>query len=125
MNRAGTQLQASDSSARSFGVPQDDRSGLRRISNQGGIVSKKFIPNGDQDFATMAGAFAANIRRDPDKYHVPADEAEQLAAAVDQYKAALQKARTGERSTSKTRAKELARAEAEQIIRRIAHLVRA
>jgi len=87
-------------------------------------MGKKAIPNGDLDFATMAQAFARTIVADPGQFEIAPSEAEQLDVAVNQYKAALQASRFGARSQAATRAKDDARLEAEQIIRRLRHLVR-
>ncbi len=87
-------------------------------------MSKKAIPNGDLDFATMAQTFANVIKREPERFEIAQSDAEQLDVAVNQYQAALQASRFGTRSQASTRAKEDARFEAEQIIRRLRHLVR-
>src|SRR5580765_7213385 len=87
-------------------------------------MSKKFIPNGDQDFAEMAYSFAHQIAADPGRFEVTPGDSDALSAAVEAYRAALQASRFGERSAAATRRKEDARTEAEQIIRRLGHLVR-
>jgi hypothetical protein len=88
-------------------------------------MGRKFIPNGDLDFATMAEHFARNIAAEPGRYGVAKDDGDALSAAVAAYRAALQACRFGgERSAAATRAKDDARAEAERIIRRLGHLVR-
>jgi hypothetical protein len=87
-------------------------------------VSRKFIPNGDLDFATKAECFARTLLAEPERYDVPRGEAEALDAAVKRYRATLQATRSGGRSQAATRAKEDARGEAEQIMRRLGHLVR-
>lgn len=89
-------------------------------------MSKKFIPNGDLDFASMAESFTRNIAPAPGRYAVSTEEAEALTAAVTRFRDALQAARhSGGRSAVATAAKEEARLIAEKRIRRIAHLVRA
>ena len=87
-------------------------------------MSKKAIPNGDLDFATMAQAFASTIKKDPGRFEIAPADAEQLDGAVGRYKAALQASRMGARSQAATRVKEDARLVAEQIIRRLRHVVK-
>ena len=88
-------------------------------------MSQKFIPNGDLDFATKAECFARKLLESPERFDVPRSEAEELDAAVKRYRAALQVARTGGvRSQVATQAKEDSRAVAEQLMRRLGHLVR-
>lgn len=87
-------------------------------------MSKKFIPNGDLDFDTMARCFAGTIAKDTARYHVSADDGEALSAAVERFGAALQASRFGERSVTATRAKDESRAQTEQIIRRLANAIR-
>jgi hypothetical protein len=87
-------------------------------------VSRKFIPNGDVDFAVKAEAFARTLLEEPGRFDVPLAEAEELDAAVKAYRAALQACRFGQRSQATTRAKEDARGAAERIMRRLGHLVR-
>lgn len=89
-------------------------------------MGQKFIPNGDTDFVTMAEAFARNIASEPGRFAVSREDSEALCAVVATFRAAMTTARFGgERSPSATKAKEIARGEAEQHIRRIAHVVRA
>lgn len=88
-------------------------------------MSKKFIPNGDWDFGIMSKAFASNLMKDPARYHVSQEEAEELQAKAKAFEGALREARIGERSAMKTRIKEESRAAVEAMIRRIAHSVRA
>src|SRR5262245_50760503 len=88
-------------------------------------MSRKFIPNGDVDFAVMAESFARSIAQDPQRFSVTPEEAQELGETVRQFRAALQACRFGERSMSGTRLKEEARGQAEQIIRRLANQVRA
>lgn len=88
-------------------------------------MSKKFIPNGDLDFVMKAESFARTLLKDVDRYEIPRGDAEELDVAVKAYRAALNVARSGGgRSAAATRAKEDARAQAEQIMRRLGHLVR-
>jgi hypothetical protein len=87
-------------------------------------VSKKFIPNGDLDFANKSQSFARTLLKEAERYDVARGDVEELDAAVKKYSAALQAARFGGKSQAATRAKEDARGEAEEIMRRIAHHVR-
>ena len=87
-------------------------------------MSRKFIPNGDHDFAVKAECFARTLLEGPDRFDGPRAEAEELDAAVKAYRAALQACRSGGRSPAATRAKEDAREVAERIMRRLGHLVR-
>jgi len=88
-------------------------------------MSRKFIPNGDHDFVVMAEAFARNIVADPARFEVSQGDTDELASSVKEYRAALQACGSGGRSAVATREKEEARADAEQIIRRLAHVIRA
>src|SRR5687768_882135 len=87
-------------------------------------MGKKAIPNGDLDFKTMAQCFAQTIAKYAERFEVARDDVEQLDVAVRKYSDALQASRSGARSEAATRAKDDARYEAEQIIRRLRHLVR-
>src|SRR4051794_9861755 len=88
-------------------------------------VSRKFIPNGDLDFATKAESFARTLLKEPERFEVPCGEVEEFDVAVKKYRAALQVARFGGgRSQAATQSKEDARGEAERIMRRLGHLVR-
>lgn len=88
------------------------------------MPTKKFIPNGDLDFVTMAESFARTIVTDPARFEIAPDEAAHLDEVVKRYRAAFQAARLGGGSRAATREKEDARDEAEQIIRRLGHIVR-
>src|SRR4051794_33256812 len=110
---------------RAFSVQSKIRNPKSKIRLSGSnSMSKKFIPNGDQDFAEMAYSFAQQIAADPGRFEVTPGDADALSAAVAAYRAALQVARFGERSAAATRAKEDARAEAERIIRNLGSAVR-
>jgi hypothetical protein len=87
-------------------------------------MSKKFIPNGDFDFAAMARGFSTALAQEPERFEVSREEAEALSAAVEKFNAALPACKYGERSSRATRVKADARAEVERIIRRIANLAR-
>src|SRR5688572_13357044 len=72
-----------------------------------------------------AESFARTLLKEPERFEVPLGEVEEFDVVVKKYRAALNVARSGGgRSAAATRAKEDARAEAEQIMRRLAHLVR-
>lgn len=89
-------------------------------------MGRKFIPNGDLDFLTMADVFARTIAGDPAQFAVAQKDSEALSAAVTAYRDALNVARMGgARSQVATRAKDEARADAERLIRRFANLIRA
>src|SRR5947207_10781200 len=89
-------------------------------------MGRKFIPNGDMDFAQMAEGFARNLANEPGRLAVSQEESDALTAVVAKFRAALTAARGGgTRSTMATREKEVARGEAEQHIRRIANAIRA
>lgn len=88
-------------------------------------MSKKFIPNADPEFSDMAFVFARTIAKDPQRFLVSQEDSDALTLAVRKFEDALQACRGGQRSTAATRAKEIARDEAEQIIRRLASLIRA
>lgn len=87
-------------------------------------MGRKFIPNGDGDFATMAENFARTIAADPGRLGMAQGDSDALSAAVAAFGAALQEARFGGRSAAATRAKDDARAAAERIIRPLGHLLR-
>lgn len=88
-------------------------------------MTKKFIPNGDADFAAMAEHFARAITAEPSRFDVPDTDARALNDAVGRFRAALTAARqNGTRSQVATAEKEAARAAAEKIIRRLAHVLR-
>lgn len=88
-------------------------------------MTKKFIPNGDMDFVTMAEIFAQGVANDPAKYFVSCDDSAALSVAVERFRAALNAVRAGGgRSQITTAAKDAARIEAEKIIRRIAGAIR-
>ena len=88
-------------------------------------MSRKFIPNGDQDFVTMAQCFANTIAKEPARFAVSQEDSDTLSAVVEKFRAAFNANAFGRRSTEKTHEKELARGEAEQIVRRIANMIRA
>src|SRR5881394_1323880 len=87
-------------------------------------MTKKFIPNGDLDFAQMAESFARRIGQEPAKYEVSQGDCDELTQSVRRFRAALQACNGSGRSAAATRGKEDARSDAERIIRRIGHVVR-
>ena len=88
-------------------------------------MGEKIVPNGDVAFKTMAEAFARVIAADPARFAVEPGDAEALSAAVARYAEALLLSQGGaSRSPAATRAKDASRAEAERLVRRIAHRVR-
>jgi hypothetical protein len=88
------------------------------------MSQKKFIPNGDFDFVTMAESFAWAIAGDPARFAVSAEDAQALSAAVANFRVTLGAARGGMRSAAATMAKEEARKAAEAIVRRLAAVIR-
>jgi hypothetical protein len=87
-------------------------------------MGKKFIPNGDYEFAAMAGNFARVVARDPEQFGLTVNDAEALVGAAGAFDVALQKARTSSRSPATIREKEEARAEAVRLIKRAAAIIR-
>src|SRR6185437_4763850 len=87
-------------------------------------MSKKFIPNGDLDFVTMAEAFARAIAKEPARFEIAPEDSEELSATVRKFRAALQACYKSGRSQVATRSKEDARLAAEQIVRRLGNLIR-
>lgn len=87
---------------------------------------KKFIPDRDSDFAFMARIFAEGIARDPAKYRLSAEDAEQINSVVSSFRDALAlTTRPSTRATATIMKKDTARAEAERAIRKFARLIRA
>ena len=89
-------------------------------------MSRKFIPNGDSEFACMARVFAGAIARDPKKYTFSDADAQELTRRVTEYREALCAAvgyRT--RNPSTIFLKNEKRVRAEEIVRRFANVIRA
>ena len=89
-------------------------------------MSKKFIPNRDCEFATMATSFANTIAKDPEKWGLEAFDAEQLSRRVQEFRDAYSRVvnpRT--RTSSAAGTKDEKRKRAEEIIRRMANIIRA
>ncbi len=82
-------------------------------------MAKRFIPNGNLDFLTMAGSFARTVESDPARYLVSDDEARALCAAVEEFR------KTIHGHSTNTRAKDAARDEAKRLIMRISKRIRA
>ncbi|MFG0331213.1 MAG: hypothetical protein ACF8PN_15100 [Phycisphaerales bacterium] len=88
-------------------------------------ATKKFIPDADRDFASMARVFATQIAEDPALYSLSADDAAEISAIVAAYRDALALATwPGTRTTVTIIRKDTARAKAERIIRRHANAIR-
>jgi hypothetical protein len=88
-------------------------------------LAKKFIPDGDSDFACMARHFANLINRDPSRYLMSADDAKAIAEAVVVYRDAL--AKNTQRFTKSRQTvvlKDEARRRAEQLIREAGNFIR-
>ncbi len=88
-------------------------------------MSDKFIPNADSDFKGMAMNFASKISADPEKYFVSKEDADALTAAVEAFLIALQENYGAARNKITAHKKSEARAKVEEIIRRLAHMIRA
>src|SRR5438067_13180172 len=87
-------------------------------------MSKKFIPNGGQDFVTKAESFARTIAAEPEKFQVTQSDSDALSAAVAKFRAAIQANLYGGRSGAGTEIKKQARADAVKIMRRLGNLIR-
>jgi hypothetical protein len=88
-------------------------------------LAKKFIPDGDSDFACMARHFANVINRDPSRYLMAAEDAKAIAEAVVVYRDAL--AKNTQRFTKSRKTvtlKDEARRRAEQLIREAGNFIR-
>jgi hypothetical protein len=89
-------------------------------------MGNRFIPDGDSDFASMAEGFARVIARDPERYLLDAHDSEMLTRAVTAFRAALdQTLPRFKRNTVNARGKEVARKQAEEIVRRLGRIIRA
>jgi hypothetical protein len=86
----------------------------------------RFIPDSDSDFARMARQFANHAAAHAERFRIPAEQAEQMSRAVEQFRQSLAKTiwpdTAGPRAT---RTKNDARAEAERVIRAAALTIRA
>lgn len=97
-----------------------DRAGLPRHQ-----VKRRFIPDGDSDFANKARNFASRLKEDPQRYAVSAEDAERVEQAVVRFREALAKSLNRfTRSMQMTRQKDDARVEAEKIVRKFGNLIR-
>ena len=89
-------------------------------------MSNKFIPSADLDFKKMATNFAQNLSLNPSRYHIPQEDADALVAMVQTFETALQENfNPATRNKLITQAKVEARAAAEEMIRRLAQMIRA
>lgn len=89
-------------------------------------MAKKFIPDGDSDFARMARRFATAIARDPARYHLPEEEVAEMMRAVVAFRDAMAahcNRRT--RSMNIVARKDETRRAAEVLIRDAANRIRA
>lgn len=87
---------------------------------------RELFPDGDREFADAAKVFASAIEHDPERFNLSTDDAQLISAFVQRYRDALAKAlRRDTRTQRAIREKDKARAEAEQIIRKYANIIRA
>ena len=103
------------------------RGGLkrRRLGLPRHVPTKRFIPDGDVEFANKARCFAERILREPERFALSADDAERIDEAVVEYRDALAKARHRfTRSMQMTSLKDEAREKAERIVRKYGNLIR-
>jgi hypothetical protein len=73
---------------------------------KGTFMSTKWIPNSDLEFLTKAESRAQTIAKDPALFEIEPEESLKLTEAVQRFRAAFQKARTGMRSQAATLAKD-------------------
>jgi hypothetical protein len=122
MNTAG----AADNGKMIIGAGRAERYDLSHPNaRRGRDAAKKFIPDGDSDFARMARQFAQRLVDDPAKYHVELETAREIAEAVEAYRAAL--AANLDRVTKSLATvlrKDGTRAVAERLIREAANRIR-
>lgn len=89
------------------------------------MADKKFIPDSDSNFAHMARIFAKNIANDPARYFLSADDAEKITSAVSAFRDALAVATPPSTRTKITiMDKDVARSNAERIVRKYANGIR-
>ena len=89
-------------------------------------MSDKFIPNGDSEFAVMTRWFVRAIEKDPKKWGFSQFDAEQLSRRVKAFRDALSVARSRTtRTPSAIMIKDEARKKAEELVRRLANIIRA
>jgi hypothetical protein len=88
-------------------------------------MAKKFIPDGDRDFAHMASAFAEPIERDPVRYQLSTLDAALISEAVQAYRDALAQAlRRVTRTKCTIMTKDRVRAKTERLLRKYANRIR-
>ncbi len=86
----------------------------------------KFIPSSDSDFAFTAHGFIRTIQTDPQAFGFNAEEILELVDAVQEFRSALAIAmQKRTRSQITIAAKDQARRNAEQVVRRFANIIRA
>ncbi len=89
------------------------------------VPTRRFIPDGDSDFANKARCFALKINEDPARYHLSVDDAQRIDRAVQAFRDALAKSYNRiTRSMEKTAVKEQTRAEAVRVVRKYGTLIR-
>ena len=86
---------------------------------------KKFIPDGDRDFAEMARHFARNIAKDPARFQLSEKDSGTIQMAVAKFRKALCVSLAKATRTQLTRmSKDDARAKLERIIRKYGNVIR-
>ncbi len=89
-------------------------------------TSEKFIPNGDHEFADMAHSFAQAIARDPGRFSLSSNDAEQITRAVTGFREARAVAlRKTTRTPISIMRKDELRREAERVVRKYGSVIRA
>ncbi|HEV2295221.1 MAG TPA: hypothetical protein VGR35_15320 [Tepidisphaeraceae bacterium] len=88
-------------------------------------MAKKFIPDGDVEFAQMARNFAARVSKESARFHLPQADAQAIAQAVAEFaQAHSANVHRHTRSSATAMRKNEARAVAERLIRKAATLIR-
>ena len=88
-------------------------------------MARKFIPDADADFASMARNFAEHVSNDAAKFGLSQDEGQAIAHAVAMFFEARNANANGfTRSKATSQAKDEARALAEKLIRRAGNMIR-
>jgi len=85
----------------------------------------EFVPRGDSDFALTARNFAVNIADEPETFGLTAEDAAAISETVSAFRAALYQAQLPTCSSQTIRAKNEARASAEEVVRRYGNMIRA
>ena len=90
------------------------------------MAEKKFIPDADSDFARMARDFALAVAEGPARYRLSDDDSARINAVVAKFREKLAASMNRHhRTQAHTFAKDVARAEAERVIRGYANQIRA